>query len=130
MKILKTHFKKLLITLCLTPSLAHAEFRHFNDWTKKEKSLFTSYAVASYIDHRQTRVGLRNGYVEKNPLYGSNPHRDKSIAINTLVLGGAYYLVGSFEPDDFNAALLGGNIARWGVVLHNNSVGVSWQVAF
>lgn len=131
MKILERHFKKLLIILCLTTSpIASAEFRNFNDWTTKEKALFTSYALAAYIDHRQTRVGLRNGYVEKNPVYGSNPHQDKAIAINALVLGGAYYLVGAFEPDEFNPALLGGNIARWGVVLHNDSVGVSWQVAF
>ena len=126
----KNAFKKLLITLCLTPSITHAEFRHFNEWTNKEKTLFTSYAVASYIDHRQTRVGLRNGYTESNPLYGSHPHRDKSIAVNTLVLAGAYYLVGVVEPDEFNAALLGGNIARWGVVAHNDNIGISWKVAF
>ena len=126
----KKSYKKLWIILCLIASPAHAEFRHFNDWTNKEKTLFTSYAVASYIDHRQTRVGLRNGYTESNPLYGSNPHRDKSIAVNTLVLAGAYYLVGVVEPDEFNAALLGGNIARWGVVAHNDSIGISWKVAF
>lgn len=123
-------FKKLLIILCLTPSVAAAEFRHFNEWTKKEKTLFTSYTVAAYIDHRQTRVGLRNGYYETNPIFGDNPHRDKSILINSLILGGAYYFVGAYEPDEWNVVLLGGNIARWGVVLHNDSIGVSWKAAF
>ena len=124
---------KILLTAFLISlsSLAQAEFRHFNEWTNREKTLFTSYAVASYIDHRQTRVGLRNGFHESNSLiYGSNPHRDKSIIINSLILSGTYYLVGTFEPDDFNAVLLGGNIARWGVVIHNDSLGVSWRVAF
>ena len=119
-----------MIILCLIPSIANAEFRHFNDWTKKEKMLFTSYTLASYIDHRQTRVGLRNGYHEANPVFGNNPHRDKSIAINTLILAGTYYIVGVVQPDQFNPALLGGNIARWGVVAHNDSIGVSWKVAF
>lgn len=130
MKILKKHFKKLLIILCLTPSVANAEFRHFDEWTKKEKTLYTSYVVASYIDHRQTRVGLRNGYREANPIFGDNPHRDKSILINSLILAGTYYVVGAYEPDDWNTVLLGGNIARWGVVLHNDSIGVSWKTAF
>jgi len=124
-------FKHLLTILLLTASpLASAEFRHFSDWTKKEKTLYTSYAVASYIDHRQTRVGLRNGYHEANPIFGNDPHRDKSILINSLVLAGTYYMVGYFRPDETNAVLLGGNIARWGVVLHNDSIGVSWKVAF
>ena len=126
----KKSYKKLLITLCLIPSVANAEFRHFNEWTKKEKALFTSYTLAAYVDHRQTRVGLRNGYTEANPVFGKNPHRDKSILINSLVLAGSYYMVGYFKPDETNVVLLGGNIARWGVVAHNNNIGISWKVAF
>lgn len=123
---------KILLTAFLVSlsSIVQAEFRHFDEWTKTEKTLYTSYVVASYIDHRQTRVGLRNGYREANPIFGENPHRDKSILINSLILAGTYYAVGAYEPDDWNGVLLGGNIARWGVVLHNDSIGVSWQVAF
>jgi len=125
-----TRFKHFLIILSLISLPAHAEFRHFNEWTKKEKALFVSYTTAAYIDHRQTRVGLRNGYHEANPIFGKDPHRDKSILINSLILAGAYYMVGYFEPDETNAVMLGGNLARWGVVAHNDSLGVSWKVAF
>ena len=123
-------FKLLLTTLLLTASPAYAEFRHFNEWTGAEKRLFLTYNTMSYIDHRQTRVGLRNGFVEKNPLYGKNPHRDKSIAINVLVNGGLYYLVGSSNPDKVNALVLGGIVARTAVVYNNDQLGISWKVAF
>jgi hypothetical protein len=118
-------------SLIFFSSSASAEFRHFDEWTKTEKALFTSYVAASYIDHRQTRVGLRNGYTEGNKLiYGSNPHRDKSIIINSIIIGGVYTLIGKHEPGAFDTVLLGGSVARWGAVIHNDSIGVSWKVAF
>lgn len=125
-----TRFKHFLITLSLISLPAHAEFRHFNDWTSSEKRLFLAYQTVAYIDHRQTRVGLRNGYIEKNPLYGTDPHKDKSIAINMLVAGGMYWMIGQFEPDDTTGLMLGAIISRTAVVYHNDSIGVSWKVAF
>lgn len=125
-----TRFKPLLITLLLTASPAHAEFRHFNEWTNTEKGLFLAYHTAAYIDHRQTRVGLRNGYTEANPLYGTHPHRDKSIAINLAFSSLMYYAVGHYAPDDTNALMLGGVVARTSVVIHNDNIGISWKVAF
>ena len=125
-----TRFKHFLITLSLISLPAHAEFRHFNDWTSSEKGLFLWYNTMTYIDHRQTRVGLRNGYVEANPLYGNHPHRDKSIAINLLFSSAMYWAVGNYGPDNTNPLLIGGAVARTSVVIHNDSIGVSWKVAF
>jgi len=136
MKTSATHYKKLWITLWLTTAslfspLASAEFRHFDEWTDKEKALAIGYVAGSYIDHRQTRVGLRNGYTEGNKLiYGSNPHRDKSILVNAAFMAIGYAAVGYHKPDELNPLLLGGNVARWGAVIHNDSIGVSWKVAF
>ena len=135
MKTSATHYKKLWTILCLISSilfspLASAEFRHFHDWTDTEKALAVAYTAGAYIDHRQTRVGLRNGYTEANPLYGSNPHRDKSILINVALMGIAYAAVGYHKPDELNPLLIGGSVARWGAVIHNDSIGVSWKVAF
>ena len=114
----------------LIPSIALAEFRHFNEWSNKEKALFLTYGTVAYIDHRQTRIGLRNGYTEKNPIYGNNPHRDKSIAINMAVMGIIYWGVGSLPEDKGNLYLLGATLGRTAVVIHNDSVGVSWTKAF
>jgi hypothetical protein len=75
-------------------------------------------------------VGLRNGYTEANPLYGTHAHRDKSIAINLLFSGAMYWAIGHYQPDDTNALILGGLIARTSVVIHNDNIGVSWKVAF
>ena len=119
----------LLIACLLFSHQAQADFRHFGDWTTKEKGLFTAYNTVAYIDHRQTRVGLRNGYKETNPIYGQ-AHRDKSILINGIVAAGAYYLIGKNEPNYFNLTLAIGTAGRAAAVYHNDSIGVSWKVAF
>ena len=133
MKNFVKHFKKLWIILCLIPSTALAEFRHFNDWSKKEKALFLTYGTVAYIDHRQTRTALSdpcNCYQEANPLYGTNPHADKSIAINLAAMSVIYWAVGSFEEDKLNPYLFGATLGRTAVVIHNDSIGIDWRVAF
>lgn len=127
----KKNYKKLLITLCLITNPAQAEFRHFKDWTAAEKRLFLAYNTVAYVDHRQTRVGLRNGHIEQNSwLYGNKPHRDKSAAINFAISGLMYYTIGKFPADEMNAGMLGAVVGRTAVVIHNDRIGVSWQVAF
>lgn len=133
MKNFAKHFKKLSIILCLIPSTTLAEFRHFDDWSDKEKALFLTYGTVAYIDHRQTRLALNdpcNCYTEANPLYGSNPHKDKSIAINLAAAGLIYWAVGSFPEDELNPYLLGATLGRTAVVIHNDSIGISWTRAF
>jgi len=134
MKIFAKHFKKLLIIpfLILSGSV-EAEFRHFNDWSNKEKALFLTYGTVAYIDHRQTRVALAdpcNCYREANVLYGSTPHKDKSIAINLAAMGILYWGVGSLPEDKVNPYLLGATLGRTAVVIHNDSIGIDWRVAF
>ena len=133
MKNFAKHFKKLSIILCLIPSTALAEFRHFDDWSDKEKALFLTYGTVAYIDHRQTRIASNdpcNCYTEANPLYGSNPHKDKSMAINLAALGIIYGAVGSFPEDKLNPYLLGATLGRTAVIIHNDSIGISWTRAF
>jgi len=126
-------YKKLWIIPFLIASSANAEFRHFNDWSDKEKALFLTYGTVAYIDHRQTRVALAdpcNCYREANVLYGSTPHRDKSIAINLAAMGVLYWGVGSLPEDKVNPYLLGATLGRTAVVVHNDSIGISWTRAF
>jgi hypothetical protein len=125
----KKSYKKLWIILCLIANPAQAEFRHFNKWTASEKRLFVAYNTIAYIDHRQTRVGLRNGYKEVNPIYG-HAHRDKSAAINLAISGLMYYGIGTFPEDDTTGVMLGAILSRTAVVYHNDSIGISWKVAF
>lgn len=130
----KKNFKKLWIILWLIPNIAQAEFRHFNNWTTKEKALYTGYATVAYIDHRQTQSALGNPcqcYYEKNDLlYGTYPHRDKSAAINLAILAGMYYAVGSKKKDSTNWFLFGLTAGRAAVVINNDRIGIDWRVAF
>ena len=131
MKTLKKNFKKLLIILCLIPSVSHAEFRHFNDWTAAEKKRFLAYNTIAYIDYKQTREGLKTeGYIEANPLFGKNPHRDKALAVQLAATGLIYYGIGYYPENKTNNVLLGAIIARTAVVIHNDSIGLSWRAAF
>ena len=127
------HYKKLWIILCLIPSAALAEFRHFNDWSTKEKALFVTYGTAAYIDHHQTQSALAdpcNCYQEANPIFGKNHHKDKSIAVNLAAMSMYYWAVGSFPEDYLNPYLGLATIGRTAVVIHNDSIGIDWRVAF
>ena len=134
MKILETHFKKLLIILCLTTSpIASAEFRHFNDWTTKEKALYTGHTFVSYIDYSQTKSALSDScdcYSEGNPIFGSQPHADTLLATNIIVSAYMYYRVGSRPPDDFNKIMAIATGLRTAIVINNDQLGISWSVGF
>ena len=126
--------KVTALVFLLLASFANSEIRHFGDWTRKEQLLFSSYSLAAYVDHKQTQWAMNhpcNCFREENTLiYGNSPSKDKSLLINGLFLGGLYYMIGSYEPDDLVPALIGGNVGRWGVVAHNDHIGVSISVAF
>lgn len=115
-------------------SNSQAEFRHFNEWTKKEKGVFLAYTTVAWIDHRQTQWALDHPcecYSESNTLvYGSNPSRDKSLIINAVALSAIYWTVGTFEPDASVPVLGTATLVRFGVVISNDNIGASWQVAF
>lgn len=115
-------------------STSSAEFRHFNEWTKKEKSVFLAYTTVSWIDHSQTQWALNHPcecYTESNTLvYGSNPHKDKSLIINSIAISSMYWAVGTFEPDATVVFLGTATAVRFGVVINNDQLGASWQVAF
>jgi len=133
MKNFAKHFKKLWIILCLIPSTAFAEFRHFNDWSTKEKAWFVGYQTASWIDYTQTRWALThpcNCWHEENPLYGKHPHPDKVLLGNVASAIGAYLYVGYHPKDDKVWFLQGAMALRTAVVIHNDSIGIDWRVAF
>ena len=120
-----------LVLLCLAPSV-QAEFRHFTDWTTKEKGLFLAYNTVSYVDYKQTAWALDhpcNCYEEANPLFGNDPSKAKLRNVQFLISGSMYYMIGKHNPDAFNTTILGVTVTRSLVVWHNGQVGVSWKVA-
>jgi len=128
-----TRFKHFWIILWLISSPVHAEFRHFGDWTNKEKGLYTAYNVLSYIDYTQTKTALRHPcecFKEANPLFGDYPHPDKLALTQATVSGILYYWIGSEKEDQLNNTMIWGIAVRSYVVYHNNEVGLSWQLAF
>ena len=121
-----------LVLLCLASNV-QAEFRHFTDWTTKEKSLYLAYNTVSYIDYKQTTYALNNPcncYEEANPLFGHDPSNAKLRNIQLLISGSMYYMIGKNDPDFMNTTVLGVTVTRSLVVWHNGQVGVSWKVAF
>ena len=127
------------LCLCLAADTAIAEFRHFSDWTTEEKAWFTTYAASSYIDYRQTSWALNqrdvNGkylFEEANPLLGKRPSSGKIAAFKLLGVAGLYYGIGEmgFSDKEFAWAAKAAVLVQAGVVVHNDSIGVSINVAF
>jgi len=96
--------------------------------------VFLAYTTVAWIDHRQTQWALDHPcecYRESNTLiYGSDPSRDKSLIINAIALSAVYWAVGTFEPDTSVPVLGTAALVRFGVVISNDNIGASWQVAF
>ncbi len=123
----------LVIVCLLFSQQTLADFRHFGDWTTKEKSLFTAYNVVSYVDYQQTIAALKHPcgcYREANPIFGKYPHRDKLILTQASVAGLLYYSIGKKQQDRMNNIMLAGIAVRAYIVYHNHEVGLSWKVAF
>ena len=122
----------LTVLLCLAPSV-EAEFRHFNQWTDKEKLLFAGWNTVSYVDYRQTTYALNhpcNCYEEANPLHGSTPSNDRLLITQVIASSYLYWMVGASDPDRQNTVMLGMTLGLTAVVIHNDSVGIEWEVAF
>ena len=128
-----------VLCLCLTADTAIAEFRHFGDWTTEEKAWFTTYAASSYIDYRQTSWALNkrgvNGeylFEEANPLLGKRPNSSKVAAFKLLGVAGLYYGIGEmgFSNKEFAWAARAAVLLQVGVVIHNDSIGAEFKIAF
>lgn len=128
-----TKFKHFWIILWLISSPVHAEFRHFGDWTDKEKGLFTTYNILAYTDYKQTSIALKHPcqcYREANPLFGDYPSSQKLALTQVAFSGILYYWVGSGSPNYHNDVMWGAVVVRSYVVHQNSELGISWRVAF
>jgi len=123
----------LVIACLLFSQQTLAEFRHFGDWTTKEKSLYTAYNLVSYVDYQQTIAALKHPcgcYRESNPLFGKYPSKDKLMLTQAAVAGIIYYSIGKNPEGRLNRTMMYGIAVRSYIVYHNNEVGLSWKVAF
>jgi len=119
-----------LLLLCLllnSPALIAGEFRHFNEWTNKEKAELLAYSSLAYLDYRQTawaieqRDSLGNPlFSERNPAFGRYPEKNELIATQIIATGFYYYLVGKNYDPLIRGSILG---IRLAAVIHNDSIG-------
>ena len=122
-----------LLCLLLFCAPTYADFRHINKWTTKEKTAFITYGSLVYVDIQQTRWALDHPcgcYAEGNPLLGSDPHTDKLYALSALSVVAVYTMIGANQPNKSLDPTWALSVVRLGVIIRNDRVGVSWQVAF
>lgn len=131
---MKTCACRLVLLLLLgMPSMAYAEFRHWDEWTRKEKTAFAIYNTLAYADYSQTRTALSHEcgcYVEANSLFGKDPHPDRILLVNVIASASIYHLVGNSQPDTGVKFMGTLSAIRFGVILHNDRVGISWRAGF
>lgn len=125
-----------MLVAVLLPSVASAEFRHIDDWTKWQKVEFATYTALTYIDYRQTTWAVKqkhpNGtylFDEVNPILGKRPD---NIDVAVLLLASVatyYYLVGKSGENPVASASARSIMmtARVAIILHNDSVGVNFN---
>ena len=93
----KSISKLILLFLFLFPTNALSEFRHYNDWTTREKLEFASYALVNYTDYAQTEYCFREipTCKEINPILGKNPSDGLLVGAFLASQLSYYYLIGS-----------------------------------
>lgn len=109
------------------------EFRHFSDWTNKERAEFLVYAGLTYTDYRQTTWALKQKnsdgdfkFVELNPILGKRPSNGSVGALLTVSAICYYYLIGKdSNPHDTNKARVIFMSLRIAAVAHNDMIGIS-----
>jgi len=120
----------------LLPSVASAEFRHIDDWTKWEKAEFATYTALTYIDYRQTTWAVKQTYPdgrhvfnEANPLLGERPEDVEVTLLLLLGIGTYYYLIGSSHKDPISSVSARSIMmtARVAIILHNDNIGVRFN---
>ena len=110
------------------------EFRHFSDWTNKERAEFLVYAGLTYTDYRQTTWAIKQKnsdgnfkFVELNPILGKRPSNESVGALLTVGAIWYYYLMGKdTKPHDTTdkARIIFMSI-RIAAVAHNDMIGIS-----
>lgn len=123
---------KILFFLFLIPTSYASEFRHFNEWTNKEKAEFATYTSLSIIDYKQTEWALDQNrkqgiyqYTELNPLLGSNPSDEKLMVATALQVAYYYWMIGADSEDKKYLRFVRGFASgiRVMAVIHNDRIG-------
>ena len=119
---------KLLLLLLLISSPLSAKW---DEWSIEDQNLFKLLIFGSALDYMQTKNGLKNGYTEGNPLYGSTPSSDRMLIQKSISLGVIYYVVDEHWSRSYRrSGLILANGIQWGIVIHNESVGATFRYAW
>jgi len=119
--------KQLVIMgLLLLPTTAYAGW---NDWDKKDKIFFGSYAALTAVDMLQSRSAMRDPcdcYIEANPIFGHSHVTDKEVIVaGAISMAAMYSLIEKDAPDWAKWTMIG---MRTAVVVNNHSIGVRIDV--
>ena len=100
-------------------------------WKKSDVILTGVYWLGSVLDAGQTVYGLKRGAVEKNPIWGKKPSRQKIYAGKLLLGGIATYIVHRTPAKERKTLLLIMNSIQWSAVLWNGlQPGIGLRIQF
>jgi hypothetical protein len=109
----------------------------FKDWNKTDKILFGTYVGLNVIDVGQTfdiiecqQINPNCDYIEKNPIIGSFPSKEKVVLYKTLTTGIVYYALEKTPDKNRTATLLIINGIMLGTVVNNYNIGLSFTLRF
>ena len=112
-----------LLLFCATPALAD------KPWDSVDKSLGAAVLVLHVADWAQTRYIAENPdrFYETNPLLGKHPSKAQVDRFFVLTGVAGYFLADWLEGDGRKFFLGGVAMAKLGVVIHNDSIGIKME---
>ena len=127
---------KVFSLLCLLSFSFNAQ-ADFKDWKKTDKILFGTYVGLNVVDVGQTfdlincqQTNPNCRYVEKNPIIGQSPSKEKLILYKALTTGVVYYALEKTPDKNKTATLFIINGIMLGTVLNNHNIGLSFTLRF
>ena len=127
---------KVFSLLCLLSFSFNAQ-ADFKDWKKTDKILFGTYVGLNVVDVGQTfdlincqQTNPNCRYVEKNPIIGQSPSKEKLILYKALTTGVVYYALEKTPDKNRTATLLIINGIMLGTVANNYNIGLSFTLRF
>ncbi len=124
------------VSLCFLLFCSNA-LAEFKDWNKTDRILFGTYVGLNVVDIGQTfdlincqQINPNCDYIEKNPIIGRSPSKEKVVLYKTLATGVVYYALEKTPDKNRPATLLIINGIMLANVMNNHNVGLRFNIRF
>ena len=126
-----------VLSACFLLLFCNNALAEFKDWDKTDKLLYGSYVGLNVIDVGQSfdivhcqRINPNCNIIERNPILGSHPSKEKIVLYKAAFMGATYVGLNNTNPKTRRTALLIINTITLASVVNNHNIGLRFNIRF